>query len=205
MGCSSSQTAPAWVPSTGCSPSGTGCSSVGPPRGHTSCQQTSSGMGSSLHGSTGPGRSLLQHGLSLESQPPSGIHLLRRGIPSTGYRWRSAPPWTSMDCRGTACLTIVFIMNCKGRLCSGVWSTSSPSFFTDLGVCRVVSLTLSHSSLLTALLPQFFPLLKYVITEALPLSLIGLALTSGGSVLEPAGTGFITHGGACSFSQKPPV
>jgi len=24
-------------------------------------------------------------------------------------------------------------------LCSGIWSTSSPSFFTDLGVCRVVS------------------------------------------------------------------
>ena len=45
----------------------------------------------------------------------------------------------------------------------------------------------------------FLPLLKYVITEALPLSLIGLALASGGFILEPSGTGFITHGG--SFSQ----
>jgi len=52
-------------------------------------------------------------------------------------------------------------------LCSGVPSNSSPSFFTDLGVCRVVSLTLSHSSLLTAISPQFFLLLlKYVITIA---------------------------------------
>ena len=58
-GCSSSQTAPARVSSTGCSPSGTGCSSVGPPRGSNPYQQTCSGVGSSLHGSAGPGRSLL--------------------------------------------------------------------------------------------------------------------------------------------------
>jgi len=77
---SSSQIAPAWVASTGCSPSGTGCSSVGPPRGHKPCQQTCSSVGSSLHGSTGPGRSLLQHGLPTGSQSPSGIHLLRCGV-----------------------------------------------------------------------------------------------------------------------------
>jgi len=40
--------------------------------------------------------------------------------------------------------------------CCGVLSTSSPSFFTDLGVCRVVSLTSSHSFLYTAVLLQFF-------------------------------------------------
>jgi len=40
--------------------------------------------------------------------------------------------------------------------CSSVSNTSSPSFFTDLGVCRVVSLTSSHSSLLTAISPQLF-------------------------------------------------
>jgi len=80
-------------------------------------------------------------------------------------------------------------------LCSRISSTSSPSFFTDLGVCRVVSFTSSHSSLLTAISPQFFlPLLKYVITEELSPSLMGLALASGGSVLEPPGTGFIRHG-----------
>ena len=99
-----------------CSPSGTGCSSVGPPWGHKPCQQTFSGVGSSLHWSAGPGRSLLQLRLPTGSQPPSGIHPLRHGLPSTGCRWRSSPPWTSMDCRKTACLSMVFIMRCKGRL-----------------------------------------------------------------------------------------
>jgi len=87
-------------PSTGCSPPGTGCSSVGHPRDHKPCQQTCSGVGSSLHGSAGPARSLLQHGLPTGSLLPSDIPLLRCGVPSTGYRWISAPPWTSMDCRG---------------------------------------------------------------------------------------------------------
>jgi len=50
------------------------------------------------------------------SQLPSGIHLLWRGVPSMGYRWISSPPWPSMDCRGTACLIMVFIMNCRGKL-----------------------------------------------------------------------------------------
>jgi len=85
-------------------------------------------------------------------------------------------------------------------LCSGISSSCSRSF-PYLGVCRVVSFTPSHSPLLTGVLTAvlFLPLLKYVITEAPPPSLIGLALASGGSVLEPAGTGFIRHGG--SFSQ----
>jgi len=41
-------------------------------------------------------------------------------------------------------------------LCSGVLSTSSLSFFTDLAVCRVVSLTSCHSPLSSALFLQFF-------------------------------------------------
>jgi len=46
-------------------------------------------------------------------------------------------------------------------LCSGISSTSSPSFFTDLGVCRVVSFTSSHSSVSTAAsLRVFFPFLN---------------------------------------------
>jgi len=105
----------------------------GSPQGHKPCQQTCSSVGSSLHGSVGPGRSLLQCELPMGLQLPSGIHLLQRGVPSTA-------------CRGTACLTMVFIMGCRG-LRSGILSTSSPSFFTDLGVSRAVSLTSSHSSL----------------------------------------------------------
>ena len=98
----------------GCSPSGTGCSSMGPPQGHKPCQQTCSSMGSSLHGATGLGRSMFQHGHSIGSQLPLGIPLLRRGVPSTGYRWRSALLWTSMGCRGTACLTMVCSAGCRG-------------------------------------------------------------------------------------------
>jgi len=41
------------------------------------------------------------------------IHLLWRGVPSMACRWRSAPPWTSMGCRGTTCLTMVFIIGCR--------------------------------------------------------------------------------------------
>jgi len=157
MGDSSPPTTPAWVLPTGCSHLGTGCSSVGRSRGHKPCQQTCCGMGFSVHGSAGSGRSLLQHGLLTGSQPPSGIHLLQHGVPSTGCTWISAPPWTSMDCKGTACLTMVFIMGCKGRLSAPASrAPPPPSFFTDLGVCRVVSLTSSHSSLSTACLPQFF-------------------------------------------------
>jgi len=52
MSCSSSRTAPAWVLSTGCSPSGTHCSSVGPPQGHRSCQKTCSCMISASWGNS---------------------------------------------------------------------------------------------------------------------------------------------------------
>jgi len=87
-------------------------------------------------------------------------------------------------------------------LCSSVSSTSSPpSFFTDLGVAE---LFLSHHLTPVSQMPShhsFFLLLllKHVIPEALPPSLVGLTFASGGSVLEPTGPGFIRHGG--SFSQ----
>jgi len=111
----------------------TNCPSVGPSQGLQSFRnrllQRGSPMGSqalpanllrcgllSLHGSTVPGRSLLQRRLPTGSQLPSGTHLLWCGVPSTGCRWTSAPLWTSMGCRGTTCLTMVFITSCKGRL-----------------------------------------------------------------------------------------
>jgi len=46
---------------------------------------------------------------------------------------------------------------------------------------------------------QLFPLLQYIIPEALPQSLMGLALASSGSMLEPAGISSVGHGG--SFQQ----
>ena len=86
------------------------------------------------------------------------------------------------------------------NLCSSTWSISSPSF-TDVGVYRAVWLTCSHfccsytagGSVLGGFFPPF---LNYVIPEAPPPSLMGSALTSGGSVLEPAGIGSIRHRGS---------
>ncbi|KAK4813314.1 hypothetical protein QYF61_023989 [Mycteria americana] len=66
------------------------------PRVHRSCQE--------------PVPVRASHG---RSQPPSGIHLLWRGV-LHGLQWRSAPPWTSMGCRGTACFTMVFTRGCRG-------------------------------------------------------------------------------------------
>ena len=131
------------------------------------------------------------------SQPPSGIHLLWHGV----LHGLQVDICSTMDLHGLQGDSLPhhgLHHGLQGNLCSGAWSTSSPSFFTDLGVCRVVSLTYSHSSLLTAAgVMQFFPpLLKYAITEALPLLLMGSALASGGSVLEPAGINFIGHRGS---------
>jgi len=146
---------------TGCSPSGTGCSSMGPPWGHKPCQQTCSSVGSSLHRSTGPGRSLIQCGLPMGSQPPSGIQLLRCGV----FHRLRVDLCSTMDLHGLQGDNLPhhgLHHELQGKtLCSDVSSTSSPSFFTDLGVCRVVSLTSSHSSLLTAISPWvFFPFLN---------------------------------------------
>jgi len=169
---------------------------VGPPRGHKPCQQTCSGMGTSLHGSAGPARNLLQH------RAPHGVTASFRHPPALAWG-----PFHGLQ------VEISFIVDLHGlqedslphhglhhglqgkNLCSGAWSTSSSSFFTDLGVCRVVSLASSHSS---AVSPQVFPLVKYVITEALPPLLIGLALASGGSILEPVGIGSIRYGRSLS-------
>jgi len=96
-------------------------------------------------------------GLPTGSQSPSVIHLLRYGVPSTGYGCISAPPWTCMGCRGATCLIMVFITSCKGKLSAPASRGPPPhSFFTDLDVCRVVSLTSSHSCLSTAVSPQLF-------------------------------------------------
>jgi len=198
MGCSSSPTAPGW----GSLPWGAvlqeQAAPVWVPYRVTSPASKPAPAWASL--STGPqvlARACCNVGLPTGSQLPSGIHLLWHGVPSTGCRWISTPPWTSMDCRGTTCLTMIFITSCKGRLSAlTFWAPPPPFFFTDLGVCKVVSFTLSHSEF-------FSSLVKCVIPEALQPSLIGLTLGSSVSVLEPASTGFIRHGG--SLSRKPPL
>ena len=169
---------------------------VGPPQGHKPCQQTCSSMGSSPYGAPGPARSLLQCGLPTGSQTPLGIHLLRRGF-LHGLQvkiFSTMHLQTSMGCRAKACLTIVCSTGCRGISAPARGTLPPALFFTDFSVCRVVSLTYSHFSLPAAVLQDFFPLLYYVIPEALPPSLMGLTLASSGSVLETAGIGSIGHG-----------
>jgi len=164
----------------GCSPSGTDFSNLDLPLAHRFCQQTCPSVAFSFHGFTGPGRSLLQRGLPMGSQSPSGASTCSSLEFSMDCRSVSFPPWTSMDCKGTACLTMVFTTGCRG--------ISAPVSGTALLPYSLSSLCCCCSTVL------FFPLFIYVVTEALPLLLMGSALASGESVLEP--TGFTGHRGS---------
>ena len=132
------QAAPVWISCGVLSPASKPAPAWAPlsPQGHRSCQEPAPAR--PPHGVTASFR----HPPALSWGPFHGLHV---------------DIWSTMDCRGTTCLTVVFHHELQGKtLCSSISSTSSPSFFTDLGVCRVVSLTWSHSSLLTAVSPQFF-------------------------------------------------
>ena len=132
---------------------------------------------------------LLQHGLPTESQPLLGIYLLWHGI----LHGLQVDICSNVDLHGLQAHSLPRLLHgLQGNCCFSAWSSSSTYFFTDLGVCRFVSLTLSHSTLQLQLLQGFFfLLLKYIITEAWRLLLIALA--SSWSHLEPAGAGSIGH------------
>jgi len=157
MGCSASRTVPVRVLPTGCSSSGMGCSSVGLPWGYKSCQQICSSVGSSLHKSSDPGRSLLlcrgPHGITDSCRHPPALvwdpfHGLQVDICSTVHHH---------GLQGDNLSHHDLQHELQGKtLCSGILSTSSPSFFTDLGVCRIVSLTSSHSSPYSAISLRIF-------------------------------------------------
>jgi len=108
-------------PFNGCSPSGTGCSSVSPPWGHRSCQTTFSSVCSSPQ-ATGPGRNLLQHGVSMGSLPNLFHYGPSWAAGAQPASLRSAP-WAAGE--------------------SLLWRLEQllHSICTDFGVCRVVSLT----------------------------------------------------------------
>jgi len=174
---SHSSPAPGWGTSYG-RQSSTGLLS---PRVHRSCWKPAPVR--AIHRITASFR----HPPALAWGPPraAGGNLLHCG-PEWAAGRQPASPWSAPWAAGEP------LLRCLEHLL--------PSFCTYLGVCRVVSLTYSRSSHLSALAQQvFFPILKYVITEALPLSLMGSALASSRSILEPARTGSVGHGG--SFSQ----
>ena len=121
----------------------------GSPTGSQVLQQTCSSMDSSLHGSTGPIRSLLQRGVPMGSQPTLGIHLLCHGV-LHGLQLEICSTMGLHGLQGHSLPHHGLHHGLQENLCSSAWSSSSPSFFTELGVCRVVSLTCSHSFLLVA-------------------------------------------------------
>lgn len=55
--------------------------------------------------------------------------------------------------KGHSCLTTVCTMGCR-EICSSAWSTWSSSFTSNLGVCKVISLAYSHSSVTAAIVLQ---------------------------------------------------
>jgi len=166
------QTAPAWVPHRVTNPARKPAPEWAPlsPQVHRSCQEPAPAWSScgvtAFFGS---------------------IHLLWRGVLHTLL----VDMWSTMDLHGLQGGNLPhhgLHHGLTGNLCFSAWSTSFPTFLTDLGIYRVISLKCSHSFIpLQMVLGRFFSFLKYVITEALPPLLMGLALTSGGSVLEPAG------------------
>lgn len=115
MGCSSSQAAPAWVPSTGCSLSGTDYSNIRPPQGQKSCQKNLLQhkllfmQSQTLQGAYSIVGSLQGHSL-LQAYPPAPawsppqaaggyIYLLHHGS-SWAARGQPHSPWSSSQAAG---------------------------------------------------------------------------------------------------------
>ncbi|KAM6367316.1 palmitoyltransferase ZDHHC14 isoform 5-T6 [Alca torda] len=163
-----------------------------------------------------PARSLLQCSLPTGSQPPSGIHLLWCGVlhglqvdicSTVNLHGLQVDICSIVDLHGLQEDSLPhhgLHQGLQGNLCFGAWSTSSPSFLTDLGVCRDITLTVIP--LFWLLLMPHSNLLKYVIQEVLSLSPMSSALASGRSTLELVAFALLDIGEASSsFSQNPPL
>jgi len=123
----------------GCSPSGTSCSSMGP---QWTCQEPA--LLQAPHGVTASFR---------HSPTP------KWGLPqAAGGHLHCGPPWTAGDSLPHCCLH----HGLQGNLYSGAWSTSLPSFGTDCGICKGVSLRPALSAAVFSCTGFFFflPFLK---------------------------------------------
>jgi len=175
------------------------------------------------HGVTSPARKPAPAWASLSTAPqvlagacssvgsPQGHSLLRASTcpgvgSSTGCRWGSAPPWASMGCRGTACLTMVFITACRGS--SALAPGAPPAPPSEL---TLVSAELFLSHCLTPLSQllchsRFFPFLNTVSQRcyhrccwAQPWPAAGPSWSQLAWALSD------TSEASRSFSQKPPL
>lgn len=64
-----------------------------------------------------------------------------------------------MSCIAIFCFTVLF--HGLHNLCSDIWSASSPSFFSDLGVCRIIS----NMSFVLFFFPSNSPLQYFVLSQ----------------------------------------
>lgn len=177
----SSRTTLVWIYTSGCSPSGMDSTSIGSAQGPAP-SKTPILIWSPLHAVLTP--NLIPWALSTGLQLPSDASA-PPWVPLWAEVWRHYPLWYTMNCRWTACSTMVlWSMGCKELL---IWHLEHllTSFFTDIGVCSVVSFSLLSPSFCC---PDFFFLfLKYIIIRVQLMSLTDSALTSSGPLLEVAG------------------
>jgi len=148
-GCSSSRSATLQVLSMEYSLSGTDCSSMGPPQ------------------VTAPARKLdpVWHPLHRPHFLPEAYFPCTpasfRAHPSAAAwgppqaaGWISAPPWTSVSCRGTSCITIVFTMGCR-RIAAPVPGAPRPPPSSPALVSAGLFLSYSHSPVPAAVFHPF--------------------------------------------------
>lgn len=124
-----------------------------------------------LHMLTGPLKTLLQHGLSMGSQPPLGFQLL----------WLGVLHRLLHGLKGHSCPTMAFTTGCRGIPALAHWLPCLTPSLTLVSAGLLLSY--SHSSFLAAVAQLLFPFPKFVIPEVPPPSLRGSALISSGSVL----------------------
>lgn len=112
-----------------------------PPECHKPCEETCSSMGS-----FSTGHQVLLGACSTESQPPLRHLLLWCGfLPWAAGRSLHLCEWAIHQWAAGAQQHHHGLHGMQGNLSCGAWSTSSFSFFSDLGVCRVDSFTFSRS------------------------------------------------------------
>lgn len=144
MSFSSSRTAPVWVPVSGVWSFRNRLLQVGSPVGSQVLPINLSQLGC---------LSPQVHGSSQEPAPSWASHGFRASFSHSPAPLWDPPGWISAPPQ-TPCAAEAQLLHrgphprLQGNLCWVTWSTSCPSFSTDMGICRAVPLAYSHSSLL---------------------------------------------------------